>query len=99
MQDPMQTSRRMLQLKLAYPALLLCGALLAVPVLSGCKRNATQEVVAPVSTGGSMHPYTGQLEKDDFQWVRATKDYSNTRYSTLDQINTGNAANLKVAWT
>jgi hypothetical protein len=40
-----------------------------------------------------------QLEKDDGQWVRATKDYANTRYSTLDQINTANVGSLKVAWT
>jgi PQQ-dependent dehydrogenase (methanol/ethanol family) len=31
--------------------------------------------------------------------VRATKDYANTRYSTLDQINSGGVANLHVAWT
>src|SRR4051794_37725241 len=36
---------------------------------------------------------------DDGQWVMATKDYSNTRYSELDQINVTNAANLKLAWT
>ena len=39
------------------------------------------------------------MEKDDGQWVRATKDYANTRYSSLTQVNTGNVANLKVAWT
>jgi len=27
------------------------------------------------------------------------KDYANTRYSTLDPINTTNVATLKVAWT
>jgi len=36
---------------------------------------------------------------DDGQWVMATKDYANTRYSELDQINVGNAGNLKLAWT
>jgi PQQ-dependent dehydrogenase (methanol/ethanol family) len=64
----------------------------------GCKHQ-TQQVQAPVSTGGEIHPYGGALEPDDGQWTRATKDYANTRYSTLDQINTGNVANLKVAWT
>ncbi|WP_419806693.1 hypothetical protein [Terriglobus sp.] len=39
------------------------------------------------------------MEPDDGQWVRATKDYANRRYSTLDQINTGNVNQLKVAWT
>jgi PQQ-dependent dehydrogenase (methanol/ethanol family) len=37
--------------------------------------------------------------EDDGQWVMATKDYTNTRYSKLDQINTENVKNLKVAWT
>ena len=46
------------------------------------------------------YAYTlGSLEPDDGQWVRATKDYANTRYSTLAQINTSNVAKLKVAWT
>ncbi len=29
----------------------------------------------------------------------AAKNYASTRYSTLDQINTGNAQSLKLAWT
>lgn len=46
-----------------------------------------------------MRPYSGAMEPDDGQWVRATKDYANTRYSTLDQVNAGNVGNLRVAWT
>jgi alcohol dehydrogenase (cytochrome c) len=38
------------------------------------------------------------LSQDDKQWVMAPKNYANTRYSGLDQINTGNVANLHVAW-
>ncbi len=30
---------------------------------------------------------------------KPAKDYQNTRYSTLDQINTQNAKDLRVAWT
>ena len=44
-------------------------------------------------------PYTGQLEKDDGQWVRPAKDYASTRYSSLDQITPSNAKNLKLAFT
>src|SRR3982751_1072621 len=36
---------------------------------------------------------------DDGQWVMPGKTYANTRFSSLDQINTQNAKNLKVAWT
>ena len=32
------------------------------------------------------------------EWKTYGGDYANTRYSTLDQINTGNVSKLKVAW-
>ena len=32
------------------------------------------------------------------EWTKYGGDYANTRYSTLDQINTGNVSKLKVAW-
>jgi PQQ-dependent dehydrogenase (methanol/ethanol family) len=64
----------------------------------GCEKK-TQTVQQPAAQGGRLQPYTGTMEPDDGQWVRATKDYANTRYSTLDQINTSNVAHLQVAWT
>ncbi|HKO17653.1 MAG TPA: PQQ-dependent dehydrogenase, methanol/ethanol family [Acidobacteriaceae bacterium] len=68
-------------------------------MLAGCHKQ-TQQVVSPQAAGsGEMRPYSGTLEPDDGQWLRATKDYANTRYSTLDQINQNNVAQLKVAWT
>jgi alcohol dehydrogenase (cytochrome c) len=39
------------------------------------------------------------LSQDDHQWPMAAKNYANTRYSGLDQINTGNVGQLKLAWT
>lgn len=36
---------------------------------------------------------------DDGQWTMPTKNYAATRYSTLDQINTGNVKNLRVEFT
>jgi glucose dehydrogenase len=33
------------------------------------------------------------------QWLMPAKNYAATRYSGLDQINTGNVSNLKAAWT
>ena len=36
---------------------------------------------------------------DDGQWTMPAKDLQGTRYSGLDQINSTNAKNLKVAWT
>jgi lanthanide-dependent methanol dehydrogenase len=98
MQVPIPLADRILKLQFKF-TVVVGGALVLTMMLCGCRRNATQEVVAPAPNGGSMHPYSGAMEKDDYQWVRATKDYANTRYSTLDQINTGNVANLKLAWT
>src|SRR5579875_1343577 len=40
-----------------------------------------------------------QNQPDDGQWVMAAKNYASTRYSTLDQINTTNVKDLKLAWT
>ncbi|HLK48384.1 MAG TPA: PQQ-binding-like beta-propeller repeat protein, partial [Bryobacteraceae bacterium] len=40
-----------------------------------------------------------QTQADDGQWTMAGKNYASTRFSTLDQINTNNANNLKLAWT
>ena len=36
---------------------------------------------------------------DPNQWVLQSGDYANTRYSKLDQINTGNVGKMAVAWT
>src|SRR5437588_126066 len=44
-------------------------------------------------------PYQGRLEADDGQWIRPAKDYASLRYSTLNQINTSNVKNLKLAFT
>jgi PQQ-dependent dehydrogenase (methanol/ethanol family) len=38
-------------------------------------------------------------ETDDGQWPKPSKDFQNTRFSSLDEINTTNVSNLKVAWT
>ena len=75
----------------------LIGLCLAVIPL-GCHKQL-QNVESPAPSGGQIRAYAGAMEKDDGQWVRATKDYANTRYSSLDQINSSNVAGLKLAWT
>jgi len=40
-----------------------------------------------------------KLEKDANQWAMPTGDYSNQRYSQLNQINKDNVKNLRPAWT
>ncbi|MBZ5583285.1 MAG: methanol/ethanol family PQQ-dependent dehydrogenase [Acidobacteriia bacterium] len=54
-----------------------------------------------LSTLFLMAPAIAQIQNqpDDGQWPMPAKNYASTRYSTLDQINTGNVKNLKLAWT
>ena len=40
-----------------------------------------------------------KLMNDDNQWTQARKDYANTGYSRLSQINKGNIGKLKYAWS
>ena len=40
-----------------------------------------------------------RLSQDPNQLVLQTGDYANTRFSKLDQINTGNVGKMQVAWT
>ena len=41
----------------------------------------------------------GKMSQNANDWVMPAKDYANTRYSTLNQINSGNVGKLQVAWT
>src|SRR6476620_631768 len=61
--------------------------------------NTTASASGGPLKGTFSEPDLLKLEKDDGQWVMAAKNYASTRYSTLDEINAGNAGRLKVAWT
>ena len=74
--------------------LLAFGPLL---ILSGCSRGHSYQTGQ--NSGGTLRPYDGAMEKDDGQWLRATKDFANTRYSGLNQISLQNVSQLRVAWT
>ncbi|MFL5236565.1 MAG: PQQ-dependent dehydrogenase, methanol/ethanol family [Rhizomicrobium sp.] len=39
------------------------------------------------------------MSRDDKQWIMPAKNYSANRFSGLNQINAGNAGQLRVAWT
>ena len=58
------------------------------------KENQTISNNVQLPTGA-----TSANEAEDGQWLMASKNYANTRFSGLDEINAGNVANLKVAWT
>ncbi|HVW73707.1 MAG TPA: PQQ-dependent dehydrogenase, methanol/ethanol family [Rhizomicrobium sp.] len=50
-------------------------------------------------SGAALAQDNASLQADDKQWALAAKDYSQTRFSRLNQINTTNAGRLQVAWT
>jgi PQQ-dependent dehydrogenase (methanol/ethanol family) len=70
-------------------ALRICGAGVAVV---GCVSAVHAQSPPPLAN-------TYGAEHEDGQWTMPAKNYQATRYSGLDQINTGNAKDLKVAWT
>src|SRR5437868_2578398 len=82
--------------------LLLLTISVLLPVLS-CSQKPSDKPVEPQHA--SQPPSNGQMaapafpQTEDGQWTMPAKDYSSTRYSGLDQINTDNVKNLKVAWT
>jgi PQQ-dependent dehydrogenase (methanol/ethanol family) len=47
----------------------------------------------------SIRAFAADPATDDREWPMPSKDFANTRYSRLSEINTGNVATLKVAWT
>lgn len=62
-----------------------------------CSRKLGDRASAEQTPKPVPIPYAPGAE--DGQWLMAAKDYANTRFSGLDQINTGNVKELKVAWT
>src|SRR3954463_6902236 len=73
---------------------------LVLSLAAGCSKDkSSQQQLTQQGNASSAHAYQGKLEPDDGQWVRPAKDLASLRYSTLDQINTSNVKNLKVAWT
>jgi PQQ-dependent dehydrogenase (methanol/ethanol family) len=81
------------------PCALLLVVLLAVALLAPMACAPRPAAQSSDSSSPAMQPATAPGTSDDGQWPMAAKDYANTRYSTLSEINTTNVANLKVAWT
>lgn len=50
-------------------------------------------------SGAALAQSLEQLSKDPKQWPMAPRDYANTRFSDLDQINTGNVGKLSLVWS
>jgi alcohol dehydrogenase (cytochrome c) len=83
---------------------LLAAALAALCALGGCHK-ATQ--TSPAATRIAVEPLAGATGATaDFapndppgEWRRQARDYANTRYSPLDQVNANDVGRLRVAWS
>jgi len=60
-------------------------------------------VVAATTVGTSASAFANaellEMQKNPNDWVMQNGNYANTRYSELDQINSSNVKDLKVAWS
>jgi PQQ-dependent dehydrogenase (methanol/ethanol family) len=74
-------------LKRLYIGVAAVGAL-ALGVVGVLRPGTAQEKISLAS-----------MSQDSAQWVMPSLNYANTRNSTLNEITTENAKNLKVAWT
>ena len=79
---------RLFSIQSAYAAALI-APLIAAPAMA--QSNSIPS--SPVGGGAA------ELMKDDKQWPMAAKNFANTRFSGLDQINNQNVGELRLAWT
>src|SRR5512146_11495 len=94
---PMSTPARLARRATGLGVLALAAAALAQPA-------DTPEPQAPAASDAAAAARVGthaDFSPNDApgEWRRQSRDYANTRFSPLDQVNTGNAARLRVAWT
>jgi lanthanide-dependent methanol dehydrogenase len=87
---------------------LLVAALLGLLVQHLARAaTALPEPAVPASApGAATHPSDGPLPTANFapndppgEWHSQARDYANTRFSPLSEINTSNVATLREAWT
>ncbi|HEX7725139.1 MAG TPA: PQQ-binding-like beta-propeller repeat protein, partial [Rhizomicrobium sp.] len=56
-------------------------------------------IVAALGMSKAVADDLQSLTQDDKQWVMPAKNFASTRFSSLNQINAGNAGKLQVAWS
>jgi glucose dehydrogenase len=57
------------------------------------------QMFAPSELGSPLKTDIQALSQDAKQWPTAAKNYANTRFSELDEINTETVGNLQMAWS
>src|SRR5947209_3862019 len=84
--------------RLNTSGLVLISLAAALFIQISCTNRPAQLGTIP-ATGKVEANSAAQPPAEDGQWPMAAKNYANTRYSGLDEINASNVANLKTAWT
>ncbi|HYY95660.1 MAG TPA: methanol/ethanol family PQQ-dependent dehydrogenase [Pyrinomonadaceae bacterium] len=75
-------------------------AAFALLLSASCSSNSGGPTQAPKQPASNQPTgATAASAPEDGQWPMPAKNYASTRFSGLDEINTGNVQNLKVAWT
>ncbi len=79
----------------------IIAALGAALGLAACNRSPapTPPVVTQPLAGATGATANFAPNDPPGEWRRQARDYANTRYSPLDQVNTANVARLKIAWS
>ncbi|HKS09024.1 MAG TPA: methanol/ethanol family PQQ-dependent dehydrogenase [Pyrinomonadaceae bacterium] len=85
------SSPRLLRAALIGSAILFCTT--CTPNRTEPPRSIENRVLT-APTGASV-----VAEPEDGQWLMPAKNYASTRFSGLEEINTSNVANLKLAWS
>lgn len=75
-----------------------CAALALGMALMGCGGDSASPPAQPPAIAARTSSNT-PLPAEDGQWLMASKDYANTRFSDLREITSGNVSSLKLAWT
>jgi PQQ-dependent dehydrogenase (methanol/ethanol family) len=85
---------------LAFATRTLLALSVAAALLGGCERKPANSSAA-VTLPPGLHAWapSAASPEDDGDWTMPAKDYANTRFSGLRQINTANAKDLQVAFT
>jgi len=63
------------------------------------KARVTPASSPPTTRHPTFNAPSTSTAADDGQWTMPARDYAATRFSAQDQINAGNVASLKLAWT
>jgi PQQ-dependent dehydrogenase (methanol/ethanol family) len=79
-------------------------AVVALALAVGLNCQGHKEQASPASSPHiagqpSSRAPSASSAADDGQWTMPARDYASTRFSAQDQINAGNVASLKLAWT